>query len=79
MSGVALRDQVSQKVHHSKIIFTAAELWCLLQVLFLGDGSVKLGSSGEGLQQHPVGQRSQAALQVQQVGEAAADAGVRVG
>lgn len=80
---MALCNKVRQKVHHFKIIFTAAESWCTLGVLFRVDVSscdfLKTRSSCKGLEQDLVGQCSEAALQVQQVGDAPADASVRIG
>lgn len=79
---MALFDEVRQVMHHPQIILTAAESSRQQEVVFLGHVFAPGGVWTlfcECVQQSLVGQCGQAALQVQQVGDAAADAGVRVG
>lgn len=81
---MVLFDEVGQEVYYAQVILAAADSLCEQEVLSLR--TVLLSSSlrtfrrgFEGVQQSLVGQCTQAALQVQQVGAAPADACVRVG
>lgn len=75
---MVLFHEVGQEVQHSKITFAAAGP---LEDLLICAGVSRHGGWGgqEGVQQHSVGQCSQAALQVQQVGVSSADAGMGIG
>lgn len=81
---MALFDEVRQEAHHAQIVLAAAEPPREQEVLSFATvlppgGLWTLESGVERVEQSLVGQGSQAALQVQQVGEASADASVRVG
>lgn len=82
---VAPPDQVGQKVHHAQVVLAAVTPRQQEVVPQDGAGPPPPPPSGgahalqlgaEGVEQRLIGQRAQAALQVQQVGEAAADAGL---
>lgn len=81
---MALFDEVGQEMHHAQVVLAAAKPSCEQEVVSLRavllSGCLRTFRQGsEGVQQSLVGQCSQAALQVQQVGGAPADACVRVG
>lgn len=77
---MALFDEVRQEAHHPQVALAAAESSCDGRRLLVLRG-VRWTSFAvtEGVEQSLVGQRGQAALQVQQVGDASAEAAVRVG
>lgn len=80
---MALLDEVGQETYHAQIVLAAAEpprgreALSFAAILRSG-GAGMLRSRVERVHQSLAGQRGQAALHVQQVGEASADAGVRV-
>lgn len=81
---MALFDEVGQKMHHGQVILAAAKSSCeqevvSLRTLLLPSSLWTFRRGSESVQQSLVGQCSQTALQVQQVGGASADACVRVG
>lgn len=79
---MALLDEVRQEVHHAQVVFAAVT--SRQQEVVPQDGALPTGGiqvlqlRAERVEQSLIGQCAQAALQVQQVGGAAADAGVRV-
>lgn len=79
---MVLLDEVRQEVHHAQVVFAAVTP--RQQEVIPQNGAPPSGSiqalqvGAEGVEQSLIGQRGQAALQVQQVGDAVADAGVRV-
>lgn len=79
---MALLDEVRQEVHHAQVIagVTPHQKKVIPQNRFLPSGNIQaLQVRAEGVEQSLIAQSAQAALQVQQVGDATAEAGVRVG
>lgn len=81
---MALFDEVRQEMHHAQVVLTAAESSREQEVLSFRtvrppSSLWTLQSRVKCVEQSLVGQCSQAALQVQQVGVASSDASVRVG
>lgn len=81
---MALFDEVRQEMHHAQVVLTAAESSREQEVLSFRtvrppSSLWTLQSRVKCVEQSLVGQCSQAALQVQQVGDASSDASVRVG
>lgn len=82
MSCVMLLDEVRQEVHHAHVVaaVTSRQKEVIPQGGALPSGGVQtLQVGAECVEQRLIGERDQAALQVQQVGRAAQDAGVSVG
>lgn len=79
---MVLLDEVRQEVHHAHVVVavTSRQQEVIPQSGALSSGGVQaLQVAAESVQQRLIGQCGQAALQVQQVGDAALDSGLRVG
>lgn len=76
-SGVPLLDEIGQEVHDAQVVPAAAE--ASAQQEFVARAGAGLQGRAEGVEEGLPAQRRQGALQVQQVGGAVADVGVRVG